>query len=82
MIAFPNCKINLGLNILAKMENGFHELETVFYPVNIHDALEILPATILETELTVTGINTGDTENNICLKAYHLIKKDYPQLPG
>ncbi len=81
MIAFPNCKINLGLNILARMENGFHELETVFYPVNIHDALEILPAKILETELTVTGLPTGDPGNNICLKAYHLIRKDYPQLP-
>ncbi len=81
MIAFPNCKINLGLNLLARMENGFHELETFFYPVNIHDALEILPAKILETELTVTGLNTGEVENNICLKAYCLIKKDYPQLP-
>lgn len=63
------------------MDNGFHELETFFYPVNIHDALEILPATILETELTVTGICTGEAENNICLKAYRLLKKDYPQLP-
>lgn len=81
MIAFPNCKINLGLNVLAKMENGFHELETFFYPVNIHDALEILPATILETALTVTGISAGEKENNICLKAYRLLKKDYPQLP-
>lgn len=81
MIAFPNCKINLGLNILTRMENGFHELETFFYPLNIHDALEILPAKILATELMVTGINAGETENNICMKAYRLIKKDYPQLP-
>lgn len=80
MIAFPNCKINLGLNILSKMENGFHELETVFYPINIHDALEILPAKILETELTVTGLPTGESGNNICLKAYYLIKKDHPEL--
>ena len=81
MIAFPNCKINLGLNILSRMENGFHELETFFYPVKIYDALEILPAKVLETNLTVTGFSTGEPEDNICMKAYYLLKKDYPQLP-
>ncbi len=81
MIIFPNCKINLGLNILAKKENGFHDLETFFYPVHIQDALELLPSTISNTELTITGLTTGEIENNICLKAYLLIKKDYPQLP-
>jgi hypothetical protein len=42
MIVFPNCKINLGLNILRKREDGFHELETVFYPLPVHDILEIV----------------------------------------
>ncbi len=81
MIVFPNCKINLGLNILSRKESGFHDLETFFYPVNFHDALEILTSTKVNTELTVTGTTTGKIEDNICFKAYHLIKKDYPQLP-
>jgi len=80
MIQFPNCKINLGLSILAKRADGYHELETVFYPIAVSDALEILPATNLT--LTQTGIDVpGDPDQNLCLKAYHLLKKDFPQLP-
>jgi 4-diphosphocytidyl-2-C-methyl-D-erythritol kinase len=80
MIQFPNCKINLGLSILAKRADGYHELETVFYPIAISDALEILPADNLT--LTQTGIAVpGDPAQNLCLKAYHLLKKDFPQLP-
>ena len=41
MICFPNCKINIGLNILNKRDDGFHEIQSVFYPVGIRDALEI-----------------------------------------
>ena len=79
MIVFPNCKINLGLNILRKREDGFHDLETVFFPIDLQDALEIIP-TPNKTQITVTGIAAGNPENNLCLKAYHLLKKDYPQL--
>ena len=79
MIHFPNCKINLGLSILAKRADGFHELETVFYPIALTDALEILPATSLS--LTQTGISVpGDPAQNLCLKAFHLLKKDFPEL--
>lgn len=81
MIAFPNCKINLGLNILAKKEDGFHDLETVFFPINIHDVLEVLPSAENTIQLITSGISAGETENNICLKAYYLVKKDYPGLP-
>ncbi|HSQ43470.1 MAG TPA: 4-(cytidine 5'-diphospho)-2-C-methyl-D-erythritol kinase [Ginsengibacter sp.] len=80
MITFPNCKINLGLNILRKREDGFHDLETVFFPINFQDALEIIPSSN-KTQITVTGIVAGNPENNLCLKAYLLVKKDYPQLP-
>jgi len=80
MIQFPNCKINLGLSILAKRTDGFHELETVFYPIEVSDALEILPAA--HVTLTQTGIAVpGDPAQNLCLKAYHLLKKDFPNLP-
>jgi 4-diphosphocytidyl-2-C-methyl-D-erythritol kinase len=80
MIQFPNCKINLGLSILAKRPDGYHELETVFYPIAVSDALEILPADSLT--MTQSGIAVpGDPDQNLCLKAYHLLKKDFPQLP-
>ena len=80
MIQFPNCKINLGLSILAKRADGYHELETVFYPIAVSDALEILPAANLT--MTQSGIAVpGDPAQNLCLKAYHLLKKDFPTLP-
>ena len=81
MIQFPNCKINLGLSILAKRADGYHELETVFYPIGISDALEILPSDNLS--LTQTGIAVpGDPAQDLCLKAYHLLKKNFPNLPA
>lgn len=80
MIVFPNCKINLGLNILHKRADSFHDLETLFFPIDLQDALEIIPSQN-KTQITVTGIAAGSPENNLCLKAYLLLKKDYPQLP-
>jgi 4-diphosphocytidyl-2-C-methyl-D-erythritol kinase len=80
LVTFPNCKINLGLNILKKREDNFHDLETVFLPVPLCDALEILP-TRKETKITITGISTGKPEDNLCLKAFYLLKKNYSLLP-
>lgn len=86
MLLFPNCKINLGLNIIRKREDGYHDLETVFYPVPWQDALEgIIPAANQEQTLifSSTGLPIeGNPENNLCAKAYQLIKKDYPRIPG
>lgn len=79
MIVFPNCKINLGLNILSKREDGYHNLETVLVPVALEDSLEIIPSH--KTRITVTGIAAGNPESNLCMKAYLLLKNDYPQLP-
>jgi 4-diphosphocytidyl-2-C-methyl-D-erythritol kinase len=79
MLCFPNCKINLGLRVVRKLENGYHELQTVFYPVPLNDVLEILPA--VEETFVATGIETGRVEDNLCVKAYRLLKKDFPQLP-
>jgi len=84
VIVFPNCKINLGLHILQKREDGYHDLETVFYPIALHDGLEITqnfsPAT--DVEFSVSGNNIeGNLSDNICIKAYHLLKKDFPHLP-
>lgn len=84
MISFPNCKINLGLHIIGKREDSFHNLETVFYPVPFRDALEIIsnPETAPEIEFTATGLAVeGNPEDNLCIKAYRLLKKDFPELP-
>ena len=81
MIVFPNCKINLGLHILNKREDGFHNLETVFYPVDLKDALEIIPAPNSTIEFSGSGLTVdGKEADNICIKAYQLLKRDFRQL--
>ena len=84
MITYPNAKINLGLNIVEKRPDGYHNLETVFYPINLQDALEV---NLLEGEeefsLKVSGVPIeGEPENNLVVKAYRLLKKDYPEMPA
>ncbi len=80
MISFPNCKINSGLHILSKREDGFHNLATFFYPLPLHDALEIIQAK--KTVFTNSGLPVpGNANDNICLKAYQLLKKDFAELP-
>jgi 4-diphosphocytidyl-2-C-methyl-D-erythritol kinase len=86
MVIFPNCKINLGLHIIRKRTDGFHNLETVFYPLQLKDALEIIRAdqtigSIPEISFTASGLPIeGESSNNLCIKAYHLLKKDFPGL--
>ena len=80
MVTFPNCKINLGLNIVKKRDDGFHDIETVFFPLPFYDALEIVTSEN-KTEFINTGISGGETNNNLCLKAYQLLKKDFYDLP-
>ncbi len=86
MVVFPNCKINLGLNILNKRTDGYHDLETVFYPVGIKDALEIIKnGTEIKSPIIFSQsgiVIEGNTDHNLCVKAYHLLKSDYPQIPS
>lgn len=81
MLSFPNAKINIGLQVVEKRPDGYHNIETVFYPVNLYDMLEFVPlnqAISQDIQLTVTGLQIeGVQENNMCLKAYHLLKEDY-----
>ena len=80
MVLFPNCKINLGLNITRKRADGYHDLETVFYPLHVKDALEVIPAT--ETDFQISGLPVdGNIDDNLCLKAFKLLQKDFPGLP-
>ena len=76
MLAFANAKINLGLHVTEKRPDGYHNLETVFYPAKIHDVVEITDA--VETNCVTKGIEIpGDNTDNICLRTYELLKKDY-----
>lgn len=87
MITFPVAKINLGLNVVEKRADGYHNLQTVFYPVPIMDALEIVPMSDgfpsdVDCDLKVTNITIeGDEQRNLVVRAYHLLKADYPELP-
>lgn len=87
MITFPIAKINLGLNVVEKRADGYHNLQTVFYPVPIMDALEIQPMaegfpSNADCDLKVTNIPIeGDEQKNLVVKAYQLLKVDFPNLP-
>ncbi len=76
MIVFPNAKINIGLNVVSRRDDGYHDLETIFYPVKLADALEFVEAN--ETSLSISGIHIeGAPESNLVLKAYQLLKSDF-----
>ena len=86
MLVFPNCKINIGLQILDKRPDGYHNLETVFYPVPLKDALEIIRNPEVDESrdavFTQSGLPiAGDPAGNLCMKAWQLLKKDFPGLP-
>lgn len=78
MICFPNAKINLGLNIISKRPDGYHNLETVFYPIGLKDALEIVPSDGEENyRFFQTGIEIrGNTDDNLVIKALKLISEE------
>ena len=87
MITFPIAKINLGLNVVEKRPDGYHNLETVFYPVQIKDALEVFEMapnfpSPFDCDLKVTNIHIeGDEQKNLVVRAYQLLKQDFPTLP-
>lgn len=74
MLGFPNAKINLGLNIIAKRNDGFHDIESVFYPIKWTEALEIIPSDTFE--FTTSGLQIpGNSSSNLIIKAYDILKK-------
>jgi len=93
LITFPNCKINLGLNVIRKRQDGFHDIETVFYPLPLTDVLEIVPGDFSKREniedqsigskFITTGLPiNGAAAKNLCVKAYQLLQQDFPKLPS
>ena len=87
MITYPIAKINLGLNVVERRPDGYHNLQTVFYPVPLTDALEVQPMTdgfpsAVACDLKVSNIQIeGDEQRNLVVRAYQLLKADFPQLP-
>jgi 4-diphosphocytidyl-2-C-methyl-D-erythritol kinase len=98
VLVFPNCKINLGLHVTRKREDGYHDLETIFYPLPLRDALEVVKRETANPDksgqavkreisvdaavsLQISGLTVqGKSEDNLCIKAYNLLKKDHPQI--
>jgi len=81
MLRFPNCKINLGLYITNRRQDGYHDIETIFYPISVRDVLEVVPATV--TALHISGREVaGDTTNNLVWKAYEMLQQQYPDKVG
>lgn len=88
MIAYPCAKINLGLNIVTRRSDGYHDLETIFYPVKLYDRLEI---NVLQDDnadkglclLTNNGIEiAGEVKDNLVVKAYNAVKQKFPDIPS
>jgi 4-diphosphocytidyl-2-C-methyl-D-erythritol kinase len=76
MLTFPNAKINIGLNITEKRPDGYHNLETIFYPIELCDALEFAEGK--ETKFAYSGLNIdGESDNNLIMKAYRLLKEEF-----
>ncbi len=85
MITFPNAKINLGLNIVEKRPDGYHNLETIFYPIALQDILEITPRKSDATEkYTLTMYDApfnGNIDDNLVIKAYNALAAEHPLPP-
>jgi 4-diphosphocytidyl-2-C-methyl-D-erythritol kinase len=75
MIIFSNCKINFGLRVLRKRADGYHDLETVFYPIPFNDAIEVIRTEQPPVQFSSSGIELDVApEHNLCMKAYALLK--------
>ena len=80
MLTFPNAKINIGLNITAKRNDGYHNLETVFYPIGIQDVLEIKPLenSDKDWDFQIAGQQvTERPEDNLVIKVFKDLQKEF-----
>src|SRR6185312_16868198 len=80
MISFPNAKINLGLYVTGQREDGFHNIESIFYPVPFCDVLKIIESD--QFSFRAEGITVTDNpDDNLCVKAYNLLKEEFDLPP-
>ncbi|MFM6954840.1 MAG: 4-(cytidine 5'-diphospho)-2-C-methyl-D-erythritol kinase [Sphingobacteriaceae bacterium] len=80
MICFPSAKINIGLQVVSRRADGYHNLESVFYPIGLKEALEVVESD--ELSFTSSGLSIpGDVDSNLCLKAYRLLAVDFSLPP-
>jgi len=80
MVVFPHCKINLGLHVISKRDDGYHNIETCFYPVPWQDVLEIIKSK--EFSFSQSGVVIpGSAGENLCVKAFELLRKDFDLTP-
>ena len=75
-ICFPNAKINIGLDIVRRRADGYHDISTLFYPINITDAMEIMPSDKFIFDNRGIKIDC-EIEKNLCYKAYKMLKDDF-----
>lgn len=80
MVQFANAKINIGLQVLSRREDGYHNLETVFYPIPLYDIVEVVPAERLEFFPSGLAI-PGNPADNLCLRAYHVLAEAFDLSP-
>ena len=84
MITFPCAKINIGLQVTERRPDGYHNLDTIFYPIPLHDALEVVPAEDqgYDCRLHLSGVNIeGDPDTNLVVRAYRLLASDFTLPP-
>ncbi len=79
MLEFANAKINIGLHIVGKRADGYHDLESIFYPVKVYDAIEIFPSAKYSMQVYNFDFPVG--EDNLCSKAYRLLAQDFDLPP-
>ncbi len=82
MLLYPNCKINIGLRVVRKREDGYHDLETIFFPVmGLHDELEVERVSDNGFSFIQEGLTVDcPTEDNLIIKCYQRMRKKYPQI--
>lgn len=82
MVTFPHAKINLGLSVIRKRPDGFHEIETVLYPIGLTDILEVVPAGDHSMGFRTSGLELqGNPDDNLCLRAFHAMRSRFPVPP-
>lgn len=78
MIVFPNAKINIGLRVIQRRNDGFHDIETLMVPLKLADALEVTPSSDGLSGITLSGIPVdGTPDSNLCMKAFKMMQQRF-----